>query len=151
MTTKVLREPGDVDKLSRFLSARTKWPITVSIVQGASRTDAANRLAQRWNADISRQLGDMSFEEVRAFNKLTFGVPALCQQDPKYQEQFDRVLGPLSYEQRLEAIQIFDIPVTRMLKVKPMSEYMDAVHRFWTSKGVVLTNPDDQGLEDMLR
>lgn len=151
MTTKILREPGDIDKLARFLSSKTKWPISVTITQGAPRSDAANRLSQRWNADISRQLGDMTFEEVRAFNKLTFGLPILCRQNEKYLEQFERVLGPLPYEQKLEAIMVFDIPITRLLNFKPMTEYMDAVHRFWSEKGIVLTNPDDQGLEEMFR
>lgn len=151
MTTKVLRGPEDIPKLANFISARTKYPITVSITQGAPRTDAQNRLAQKWNADISRQLGDMTFEEVRAFNKLTIGIPILREADEAFREQYDKILKHLGYEEKLEAIRIFDMPVTRLMKTPQMTEFMDQVQRFWSGKGIVLTDPDTLGMEEMLR
>ena len=46
MVTKVLKEASDIEGLSRFIAARGKFPMTVTITQGAPRSDLQNRLAQ---------------------------------------------------------------------------------------------------------
>lgn len=150
MVTKVLKSADDIEALSRFISARNKFPITVTIENGALRSHLQNRLAQRWNADISRQLGDMSFEEVRAFNKLTIGIPILREGNEAFRLQYDRVLKHLSYEEKLEAVRVFDFPVTRLMLAKQMTQFMDAVMKYWTERGFSLTSPDDLGREETL-
>lgn len=148
MVTKVLRSVDNIDALSRFIAARGSFPITVTITKGASRADAQNRLAQKWNSDISRQLEDQTFEEVRSFNKLLFGIPILREQNEAFCVEYDRVLGQMAHEEKLKAIQTFDLPVTRLLTVKQMTQYMDAVQRYWTEQGFWLTSPDDLGRQE---
>lgn len=142
MVTKVIREAGDIDGLSRLIAARGKFPMTVTITQGAPRSDNQNRLAQRWFTDISRQLEGQTHDEVRAFCKLTVGVPILRAENEAFKAQYDRVLKHLSYEEKLEAVRVFDLPVTRLMTAKQMTAFMDAMHRYWTEKGVRLTDPE---------
>lgn len=142
MATKVLREASDIEGLSRLLMARDKFPMTITITQGAPRSDLQNRLCQRWFTDISRQLGDQSHDYVRAFCKLTIGIPILRAENEEFKGQYDRVLKHLSYEEKLEAIRVFDFPVTRLMQTKQMTQFMDEMQRYWGEKAIRLTDPE---------
>lgn len=141
MPTRIIRQPEHVDALCDLLRGR-KMPLTVSWSQGAPRSDSQNRLAQRWFTDISRQLGDMTHEEVRAMCKHDFGVPILLAENEAFRVSYSRTMDRLPREQRLEAIRAFDLPVTRLMTVKQMTAFMDEVQRFWTTHGVRLTDPE---------
>ncbi|WP_212525885.1 hypothetical protein [Actibacterium sp. MT2.3-13A] len=141
MPTKVLRDPGHVDALAVLLRGR-KMPLTVSWVQGASRSSAQNRLAQRWFTDIATQLGDQTHEDVRAECKLTIGVPILRTENEAFRVSYDRTMKGLPYEEKLEAIKAFDLPVTRLMTVKQMTAFMDEMQRKWTRQGIRLTDPE---------
>lgn len=146
MPTKIIRTPDHVDALADLLRAR-KLPITVSWAQGASRSGAQNRLAQRWNSDIARQLGDRTHEEVRAECKLRFGVPILRAENEAFRLSYDRIMKHLPYEEKLAAIMAFDLPVTRLMTVKQMTAYMDAVQQEYSRQGVRLTDPEAMRFE----
>ena len=141
MPTKIIREPHHVDALANMLRGR-KLPITVSWTQGAPRSNAQNRLAQRWFTDISTQLGDQTHEDVRAECKLRFGVPILRAENETFRLSYDRVIKALPYEQKLDAIKAFDLPVTRLMTVKQMTAFMDEMQRHWSGQGVRLTDPE---------
>ena len=141
MPTKILRAPEHVTALVLLLSGR-KLPLTVSWTQGASRSDAQNRLSHRWYADIARQLGDLTTEEVRAECKVRFGVPILLAENGDFAESWGRVMGALRYDERVAAVQAFDLPVTRLMTVPQMTAYMDAVQREYAGQGVRLTDPE---------
>lgn len=140
MNTRVITDAAGIDKLAAFLSAR-KLPVTVTIAAGAGRRPLQNRLAQRWFTDISRQLGDQTHEEVRAFCKLRFGVPILRAENEAFRLSYDRTVKPLDYEQKLEAIKAFELPVTRLMTVKQMTAFMDEMQRYWSAQGIRLTDP----------
>jgi len=142
MTTRVLRSSGDIDALSRLISARTKYPVTVTITQGANRSGAQNRLAQRWFSDVSRQLGDQTHEEVRTYCKLTMAVPILRAENEAFRQSYDRTMLNLTYEEKLAAIEAFDLPVTRLMVAKQMTDFMDKMQRHWSGLSVRLTDPE---------
>lgn len=142
MATRVIRAPEDIEKLANFIGARTKFPLTVTITQGANRSSIQNRLAQRWFTDISRQLGDQTHEEVRAYCKLHFGVPLLRAENEAFRQSYDRALKGLTYEEKLAAVQSFDLPVTRLMTVKQMTAFMDDMQRHWSGQGIRLTDPE---------
>ena len=79
---------------------------------------------------------------MRAECKLTFGVPILRAENEAFRVQYDRTLKPLPYEQKLEAVRVFDLPVTRLMTVKQMTAFMDAMQRHWAAQGVRLTDPE---------
>jgi C-terminal processing protease CtpA/Prc len=141
MPTKIIREPIHVEALANMLRGR-KLPITVTWTQGAPRSTAQNRLAQRWFTDIAAQLGDQTHEDVRAECKLRFGVPILRAENDAFRLSYDRVIKALPYEQKLDAIKAFDLPVTRLMTVKQMTAFMDEMQRHWSAQGVRLTDPE---------
>ncbi|APX90909.1 hypothetical protein BV394_02155 [Brevirhabdus pacifica] len=142
MATRVIRAPEDIAKLSSFLSARTKFPLTVTITQGAAQSKAQNRLAQRWFTDIARQLGDRTHEDVRAECKLHFGVPILRAENEAFRQSYDSTMKHLPYEEKLAAVKAFDLPVTRLMTAKQMTAFMDEIQRTWTQRGFRLTDPE---------
>ncbi len=142
MTTRVLRTHGDIAGLATFLGGR-KLPVTVTIMAGAKRSDAQNRLIQKWNQEITAQRGDTDFEEVRAENKLRFGVPILRRDDPTFRETYDATFRPLPYAAKLALFVQLDPAVTRRMTTKQLSEYCDTLQRHYLEAGFVLTNPDD--------
>lgn len=150
MATKVLRTSGDIEGLCRFISARDKYPQTVTITQGAPRSAQQNRLAQRWYADIARQLGDQTHEEVRALCKLTIAVPILRAENEAFCASYDRVFKNLPYEEKLEAVRAFDLPVTRLMTAKQMTGFMDEMQRHWSQQGFRLTDPEAMKYEEGL-
>jgi C-terminal processing protease CtpA/Prc len=141
MPTKIIRELGHVDALANMIRGR-KLPITVTWTQGAPRSTAQNRLAQRWFTDIATQLGDQTHEDVRAECKLRFGVPILRAENEAFRLSYDRVIKSLTYEQKLEAVKAFDLPVTRLMTSKQMTAFMDEMQRHWVGQGVRLTDPE---------
>lgn len=141
MPTKIIREPIHVEALANMLRGR-KLPITVTWTQGAPRSTAQNRLAQRWFTDIATQLGDQTHEDVRAECKLHFGVPILRAENEAFRLSYDRVIKALPYEEKLAAIKAFDLPVTRLMNVKQMTAFMDEMQRHWSAQGVRLTDPE---------
>jgi len=141
MPTKIIRDPIHVEALANMLRGR-KLPITVTWTQGAPRSTAQNRLAQRWFTDVSTQLGDQTHEDVRAECKLRFGVPILRAENEAFRISYDRVIKSLPYEQKLDAIKAFDMPVTRLMTAKQMTAFMDEMQKHWSAQGVRLTDPE---------
>jgi hypothetical protein len=143
MTTRVIRTPEDADKLAAQIKARGQFPCTVTVTKGEPRRKRQNRLAQRWNTDIAVQMGDMTHEDARAYNKLHFGVPILRAENEAFRLSYDPVMKHLPYEVKLEAMKALQLPVTSLMTVKQMTAYMDAVSQHWTPQGVRLTHPKD--------
>ena len=140
MPTKIIREPIHVEALASMLRGR-KLPITVTWTQGAPRSTAQNRLAQRWFTDIATQLGDQTHEDVRAECKLTIGVPILRAENEAFRLSYDRIMKHLPYEAKLEAVKAFDLPVTRIMSSAQMTAFMDEMQRRWSAQGIRLTDP----------
>ena len=147
MPTKIIRDPEHIEALSRILADR-KLPITLSWHQGASRSHQQNRLAQRWYSDIARQLGDTTHEEVRADCKVTFGVPILRAENGAFGAEWDASLGRLSHESQRRAVKAFDLPVTRLMTMPQMTQYMDDMLRHWGGMGIRLTDPEAMKYEE---
>lgn len=147
MPTKVIREPGHVDALAIILKGR-KLPLTVSWAQGAARSGAQNRISHRWYQDISRQLGDRTTEDVRAECKRQYGVPILLRENVDFAASWERIMARLTYEEQVAAIRDFDLPVTRLLTVRQMTEYLDTMGREYRSQGLYLTDPEAMKYEE---
>jgi len=141
MPTKIIRQPEHIEALAILLGGR-KTPMTVTWAQGASRSHAQNRLAQRWFTDVAVQLGDQTHEDVRAMCKLIFGVPILRAENEAFRVSYDRTMKHLPYEDKLAAIKAFDLPVTRIMTAKQMTAFMDAMQQHWTGQQVRLTDPE---------
>lgn len=127
------------------LSPDTEWVLTIE-ERGEHRSAQQNRLQHKWHSEAANQLRDESAEDKRAFCKLHFGVPILRAEDPEFRIKYDQNIRPLSYDTKLDLMkEPFDFPVTRLMTVKQKTRFMDRIWEHYTSLGVRLTHPDDQG------
>jgi hypothetical protein len=109
-----------------------------------SRSLKQNKLQRLWLGEIAEQLGDQSPEEVRGYCMLTIGVPILRAENDTFRERYDAIVKPLPYEQKLALMmEPLDFPVSRLMTTKQATAYLDGIHRHFSEKGIVLTDPGD--------
>jgi hypothetical protein len=143
MATRFLETDHDRRMLLKFIEQQP-LPLTVSVTKGGKRTLKQNKLQRLWLNEISEQLGDRTPEEVRGYCKLTLGVPILRAENEAFCERYDAIVKPLPYEQKLALMmEPLDFPVTRLFTTKQATAYLDGVHRHFSEKGIVLTDPGD--------
>jgi len=124
-------------------------PFTLTLTDGKHRTTAQNKLQRLWMNEIAEQKGDMKPEEVRAYCKLTIGVPILRAQNEAFRDGYDRVVKPLSYEQKLSLMsEPLDMPITRIMTTAQKTEYLDGIVRHFAEQGIVLTMPEEHNSPD---
>ena len=141
MTTRVIENERHETELFALLSARKK-PYTVDVKQGKHRSNEQNHLQQMWHAE---QLQDERAEDKRAYCKLHFGVPILRGENEAFKEQYDRIIRPLPYELKLEAMRIpLDLPVTRIMTTGQKKRYLDDIWHHYSELGVQLTEPKEK-------
>jgi len=122
-------------------------PCTMTLTRGAPRSIEQNRLNRMWMLELEQQ-GDMTAEEYRAYCKAFFGIPILLAESEAFRQQYEAIVKPLPYEQKLEIMkEPIDFPCTRLMTVKQEKRYLDEVYGYWTGKGFKLTDPDWQGME----
>jgi len=144
VTTQTIRSENDKYNLFDLINNMNP-PLTVKITEGIDRSLEQNRLQQKWHTEAAQQLKDESAEDKRAYCKLRFGVPIRRANDETFQAIYDRTIRPLTYEQKIECMKVpIDLPVTRDMKVKEMTEYLEAVYQHYTSLGVKLTEPQER-------
>jgi hypothetical protein len=143
VTTRFLETEQDRRMLLRFIEGQP-LPLTVSLSKGGKRTLKQNRLQRQWLNEIAEQLGDRTAEEVRGYCKLTIGVPILRAENEEFRERYDTIVRPLAYETKLALMmEPLDFPITRLMNTKQATSYLDGMHRHFSEKGIVLTDPGD--------
>jgi hypothetical protein len=144
MTTRIIRTEYERKALLALLGAR-KLPFTVEIGSGANRTKEQNALAFKWYGEIAQQMGDRTTSEVRAHCKLHHGVRIMRAEEETFRTAWNEHFLDWSYEDKLKLmVEPFDLPVTRLMKVAQLSQYLDAIHEEFAGQGVVLTMPEDR-------
>jgi hypothetical protein len=119
-------------------------PFAASVFEGSKRSLAQNRLQRLLCNEIASQWEGHSPEYVRAYCKLTIGVPLLSEDSEAFRETYDRLLKPMAFEQKIEIMaEPMDLPVTRIMTVAQKSEYLSGIYDHFSSKGFVLTKPED--------
>src|SRR6056297_3492894 len=143
--TRPVRTEQDRQALLRLLEARP-LPFTCNVLKGAPRSLDQNRLQRLWLKEAEEQ-GDDSAEGYRRYCKLHFGVPILRAENEAFREQYDRIIKPLTYEQKLELMgEPIDFPVTRLMTTRQNWEYLNQVEVFFRGLGFELTDPEAIGL-----
>lgn len=142
MVERFVENDGDREMLIRFLREQVP-PFAIALFKGHKRTFEQNRLQRMWMNEISEQLGEPA-EYWRGYCKLTIGVPILRATSEGFREKYDSILKPLPYEKKIALMmEPLDLPVTRFMTTKQKTEYLDAVFKHFTEKGVVLTQPKE--------
>lgn len=145
-TNRSIETEYDRDQLVKFIVGK-KLPFTVSMTDGKHRSIKQNKTQRLWMNEISAQLGDRTPEEVRGECKLTLGVPLLRNENEVFRIQYDKVVRPLSYEQKLAIMmEPLDMPITRLMTTRQHAAYLESIIRHYSAQGIVLTIPPDTGL-----
>jgi hypothetical protein len=139
MAHRIIENAQDLDDFTALLG-NLKLPVTVEWVLGRDRSAEQNRLQFMWAREAAEQRGDRTSEEQRNEWKLRFGVPIMREDSPEFREVYDRLIKPLSYPQKLKAMEL--IQVTSLMKVRQMVRYLDCIDRECAEEGVKLTQPD---------
>ena len=142
MTLRSIHNEFEREAVIKLIAGRA-LPFTVEIVAGRKRSTEQNSLQRRWITEIAEQLGDRTAEEVRGECKLRFGVPILRAENEIFCEKYDRIIKPLPYETKLALMmEPLDFPVTRLMTVAQTTKYLDAISRFYSEQGVILSQLD---------
>lgn len=142
MTERLITSKHELNQLIKLLESK-KPPFTVTIVAGKHRTTSQNRLQRLWMNEISEQKGDLTPEEVRGYCKLAIGVPILRAENERFREEYDRIIKPHSYEDKMRMMmEPLDFPITRLFTTAQKTQYLDLVYQHWSEQGVNLTRPE---------
>lgn len=144
MTAQVI---NSAESLQRVLGdIRQLWNqhkfLRLNIKTGKDRSLDQNAISHAWYEQVARELREDSPEGVKCECKLRFGVPILRAADADFREMYDTAIrGHLSYEQKLKAMRF--LPVTSLMTVKQLSQYLEDVQAHYASRGVVLEFPEE--------
>lgn len=142
MTDRIVETEKERQMLIKFVQSH-KLPFTATVTAGKHRTTLQNKLQRLWVKEIAEQLGDQTPEEVRGYCKLHIGVPLLREENEAFRKGYDEVIRPLPYEFKLKAMMVpLDMPITRIMTTRQKKAYLDAIHREFSERGIVLTDPE---------
>jgi hypothetical protein len=116
-------------------------------ISAPSRTSEQNALIHKWFSEIATQKGDESMMDIKAYCNLTYGRPILIRDDAEWQAVFGYLFDALPHEKKIKAIRVLDVPFTRRMGVKQLSEYMDHMQRDYREAGFFLSDPALLGYE----
>jgi len=146
MTTRPVETEPERQKLILLIEGY-KLPFIAELTPGRRRSIEQNRLQRKWMTEVAEQLPGSfeSAEDVRAYCKLTIGVPILREENETFRAKYDEVVRPLPYEQKIAIMsEPLDMPVTRLMTTKQGKTYLDRIFRHFSEKGVELTIPPDK-------
>lgn len=107
-----------------------KWRVRVSLYKYTRSLDQ-NALSHAWYAEIARTEKEYTPAEVKRLCKYHFGIPIL-RRNMEYSEMIEKALGPLSYEERLKAMDL--IKVSSVMKTGEMSTYLEHIQRHYIGR-----------------
>lgn len=98
-----------------------------------------NAISHVWYEQIARELKDDSALGWKCYCKLHHGIPILRTEDAEFKAFYDGGVKHFSYERKLEAMKF--IPVTSIMTVPQLSDYLIAVQNDFFERGVRLEFP----------
>lgn len=139
MPHRVIRDLDDLKAMFRLLEGM-KYPFTLEWSKGADRSLDQNALMWKWATETAEQMGDRTAAEVQADWKLRHGVPILRKASAEFRDFYDKALKGHPFELKIKAMEY--TPITSIMNVRQMVEFMDTVQRESLQNGIQLTDPD---------
>jgi hypothetical protein len=99
-----------------------------------------NALSHKWYSIVSETEHEYTPGQIKSRCKYHFGLPILRGDDPDFNAWCVKVIDPLPYESRIEAMEHLD--VTSLMKVPQMSRYLEQVQAHYAGR-VDLRFPDE--------
>lgn len=144
MTSQVI---NSAEKLQRVIGdIRELWNkhkfLRLNIKTGKDRSLDQNAISHAWYAQIAQELREDTPEGVKCECKLRFGVPIMRAADVDFCEMYDAAIkNHLTYEQKLKAMRF--LPVTSLMTVPQLSQYLVDIQKEFAKRGVVLEFPEE--------
>lgn len=116
--------------------------VSMAIKVGKKRSLSQNDISHAWYEQISRELREDTPLGVKSASKLNCGIPILRAEDADFRDSYDRLIRPMPYENKVELMKWF--PVTSVMTKAQLSEYLEAMQKFWGERGVMLEFPQER-------
>jgi len=113
--------------------------LRISIKAGKDRSLDQNAILHAWINQIATELREQTAAEVKAECKLTIGVPILRAEDEEFRQFYDKSIKLMTYEDKLLAMSF--VPVTSLMTVKQLSQFLTGMQETYQKRGVVLEFP----------
>ena len=149
MPSRILRDELDKEAWAAFIAAQP-CPVTVTLEHGEGRTLSQNALVHKWYGEIAKQTGDRTAAQVKGQCHLEYGVP-IKMRDPSWAWVWAQISKRLDYEQQCKVFEKGILAMTRVMTVKELTEYMDAVSQAYRAQGIRLTDPEEMKYQDAFR
>lgn len=105
------------------------------------RSLSANALSHVWYAEIAKQKGDETPEDIRRHCKAYFGIPILLRDSQEFRERYSRLIKTrFTTEEKLELMGWF--PVTSLMSKTQMKEYLETLQNEFGKQGIILESVD---------
>lgn len=142
----ICRAPDEVFKAAHEITkAAGNLPLRVSwTTEKPKRTELQNRCLHKWFQIISQATGSAP-AEVKAECNLTYGVPIKRRDDQEWAGAFGHLFDSLNWASKLKALRVLDIPVTRSMTTKQLSEYSEQMQRDYAERDIALPFKEDLG------
>ena len=140
MQSRTVITKEDAARLADYLVG-LPLPITLTWREGRSRSLDQNALLHKWYGEIATQTHSEPWR-VKGECHLKYGLP-IRSRDPVFLWLWERTGNLLPYEKQVSLLgQTGELRITSAMKVKELTEYMDAMQRDYRAQGVQLTEPD---------
>lgn len=107
----------------------------VEVIWRVARKDRSleqNNISHAWYKQVSETENEYTPAQVKRLCKYTYGLPILRGDDPEFNEWCAKVIDPLPYEHRIEAMEHID--VTSLMKTAQMSAYLEQVQAHYAGR-----------------
>lgn len=106
-----------------------------------SRSDAQNAISHAWYRQIANEIEGITALTAKCVSKLHCGVPLLRAESDDFRQRYDNLIkNRFNYEEKIKLMEWF--PVTSLMTVKQMSEYLERVIEYWAAANVTLEFPN---------
>lgn len=146
MPTRILKDAKEAQQAAAAIQ-EVGYPCTVSWAKGAKRSLAQNATIHMWMGQIAGATGQTQ-AEVKAFCKWHLGRPILIETKPDWAAKYAPMWESLSYEMRLQLFEF--LPVTSVMGVRQLSDFMDAMQQHYLPMGIPLVDPEARKYEGEL-
>jgi len=104
----------------------------VTVNDGKKRSLNQNAATHLWYAKVSREEREYTPEQVKNLCKLHFGLPILRADDEQYNEWCIKVIDPLPYESKIEAMRY--TPCTSLMRTTQLSEFLEHIQQHYAGR-----------------
>ena len=95
--------------------------------------------------EAAEQLHEYTPNEYQGLCKHHFGVPILYGEDEDFREWYDANIAPRPYEEQVRMMTPpYCVRISSLMKTGQFKRFMDDIYQHFQSRGVKLTEPDEQ-------